>query len=53
MTQNHQTAILLPLLAGSVAVLCTIVVHALVLGNYGFSPNFAPWKPQQGFILSN
>ena len=31
MTQNHQTAILLPLLAGSVAVLCTIVVHALAL----------------------
>jgi hypothetical protein len=31
MTQNHQTAILLPILAGALAVLCTILVHALAL----------------------
>jgi len=31
MAQNHQTAILLPLLVGSLAVLCTILIHALAL----------------------
>jgi len=31
MTQNHQTAILLPILAGALASLCTILVHALAL----------------------
>jgi hypothetical protein len=31
MTQNHQTAILLPILAGSLAVLCTILIHSLAL----------------------
>ena len=31
MTQNHQTAILIPILAGSVVVLCTILVHTLAL----------------------
>ena len=31
MTQNHQTAILLPILAGSLVLLCTILVHTLAL----------------------
>jgi hypothetical protein len=31
MTQNHQIAILLPILTGSLAILCTILVHALAL----------------------
>lgn len=32
MTQNHQTAILLPIIIGSLTLLCTILVHALALG---------------------
>jgi hypothetical protein len=32
MTQNNQTAVLLPIMAGSLAVLCTILVHAVALG---------------------
>ena len=31
MTQNHQTVILLPLLVGSLAILCTILVHSPAL----------------------
>ena len=31
MTQNHQTAILLPILVGALAGLCTILVHAMAL----------------------
>ena len=31
MTQAHQTAILFPILVGSLAILCTILVHALAL----------------------
>jgi hypothetical protein len=31
MTQNHQTAILLPILTGWLVVLCSILVHALAL----------------------
>lgn len=31
MSQNHQTAILLPILADSLVVLCTILVHTLAL----------------------
>ena len=31
MTQNHQFAVLFPLVVGGVAVACTILVHALAL----------------------
>ncbi len=32
MTQKNQIAILIPLAAGAIAVLCTIFIHALVPG---------------------
>jgi hypothetical protein len=32
MTQGHQVAILFPLAVGAIAVLCTVIIHALALG---------------------
>jgi hypothetical protein len=32
MTQDHQVAILVPLAVGAIAVLCTILIHAMALG---------------------
>ena len=32
MTQTHQVAILIPLAVGAIAVLCTIIIHALAVG---------------------
>ena len=32
MTQNDQVAVLLPMVAGSIVALCTILIHSVTLG---------------------
>jgi hypothetical protein len=45
MTHDHQVAILVPLAVGAIAVLCTILIHALALGA---SVNFFRYQRRLG-----
>jgi Ion channel len=45
MTQSHPIAILLPLAVGAIAVLCTIIIHAVALGA---TVNFVRYERRRG-----